>query len=41
MLTQMFQDITGSGEDEDAPLQIEKKQSTKAGSKTSRRGKRD
>ncbi len=40
MLTQMFQDVTGTGEEEPAP-QIEKKQSSKAGGKTARRGKRD
>ena len=39
MFTQMFADITGTGE-EDAPPQIEKKPSSKAGGKT-RRGKRD
>lgn len=40
MLTQMFQDMTGSGEEPEAP-QIEKKASSKAGGKTTRRGKRD
>ena len=40
MLTQMFQDMTGAGE-EAAPPAIEKKQSSKAGGKTARRGKRD
>lgn len=39
MFTQMFADITGTGE-EDEPPQIEKKASSKAGGKT-RRGKRD
>jgi len=39
MFTQMFADITGTGE-EDAPPQIEKKPSSKSGGKT-RRGKRD
>mmetsp|Transcript_10413 Transcript_10413/g.22638 ORF Transcript_10413/g.22638 Transcript_10413/m.22638 type:complete len:249 (-) Transcript_10413:305-1051(-) len=40
MLTQMIQDMTGSGE-EAAPPPIEKKVSSKAGGKTARRGKRD
>mmetsp|Transcript_24798 Transcript_24798/g.59819 ORF Transcript_24798/g.59819 Transcript_24798/m.59819 type:complete len:255 (-) Transcript_24798:410-1174(-) len=40
MLTQMFQDMTGTGEEPTAH-QIEKKQSSKAGGKTARRGKRD
>jgi hypothetical protein len=40
MLTQMFQDITGTGEEPAAP-QIEKKASSKAGGKTVRRGKYD
>lgn len=40
MLTQMFQDMTGTGEDEAASA-IEKKPSSKAGGKTARRGKRD
>ena len=42
MLTQMFQDMTGTGEDEAAASAIEnKKPSSKAGGKTARRGKRD
>lgn len=40
MLTQMFQDMTGTGE-EPAPPSIERKPSSKAGGKTARRGKRD
>ena len=40
MLTQMFQDMTGTGEEPAAP-QIEKKASSKAGGKTVRRGKYD
>jgi len=40
MFTKMFQDMTGSGEEAEVP-QIEKKPSSKAGGKTSRRGKRD
>jgi len=40
MLTQMFQDMTGTGEEPEAPA-IEKKPSAKAGGKTARRGKRD
>ncbi len=40
MLTQMFQDMTGMGEDQAIPV-IEKKPSSKAGGKTVRRGKRD
>jgi hypothetical protein len=40
MLTQMFQDMTGMGEEQAVPA-IEKKPSSKAGGKTVRRGKRD
>ncbi len=40
MLAQMFQDMTGMGEDQAVPV-IEKKPSSKAGGKTVRRGKRD
>jgi len=40
MLTQMIQDMTGSGEEAALPP-IEKKVSSKAGGKTARRGKRD
>ena len=40
MLTQMFQDMTGTGEEPAAP-QIGKKASSKAGGKTARRGKYD
>ncbi|KAL7537515.1 hypothetical protein ACHAXR_009802 [Thalassiosira sp. AJA248-18] len=40
MLTQMFHDMTGTGEEPDPPP-IEKKPSSKAGGKTARRGKRD
>jgi hypothetical protein len=39
MLTQMFQDMTGTGEEPEP--QVEKKVSSKAGGKTARRGKRD
>ncbi|KAL7553419.1 hypothetical protein ACHAWF_016701 [Thalassiosira exigua] len=40
MLTQMFQDMTGTGE-EPEPQKVERKASSKAGGKTTRRGKRD
>ena len=40
MLTQMFQDITGTGEEPAAP-QIEKKASSKAGGKTVRKVRYD
>eukprot|EP00569_Conticribra_weissflogii_P007909 CAMPEP_0171350336 /NCGR_PEP_ID=MMETSP0878-20121228/36161_1 /TAXON_ID=67004 /ORGANISM="Thalassiosira weissflogii, Strain CCMP1336" /LENGTH=253 /DNA_ID=CAMNT_0011855241 /DNA_START=8 /DNA_END=769 /DNA_ORIENTATION=- len=40
MLTQLWGDLTGTGED-DSPSAIEKKPSAKAGGKTARRGKKD